>query len=389
MKNKKNKPGVIIIEGHVQGLANTRALGRSGTPVYVIDTGNCVAKYSKYCKNFFKCPDYHSDELAKFLINLARTENIQDWILLPSNDHAVYTISKNKKELQKYYKIMTEDFDIVKKIYDKSKLIQLAESIDIPVPQTITFDEVNPENIDLQFPILTRGKEGKTFYHATGKKAFKSTNLLELNEHLKFVEKKVGLGKSISQELIPYDGTNKTISFTAFCDKGEIQTYWMGAKLREHPIDFGTATLTVSVFIKDCLIHSEELLKELNYTGVCEVEFLRDPRDNKYKLIEINPRTWLWVGQAIASGINYPLLAYNYLNRIKNSYPLSYPENIKWYNPYTDIFFGIKAIFSGKLSIKEFFEQKKGKTVNALWDKLDPMPFFRYGILMFNMLRNR
>ena len=236
---------------------------------------------------------------------------------------------------------------------------------------------------------MTRGKEGKTFYHATGKKAFKSTNLLELNEHLKFVEKRVGLEKSISQELIPYDGTNKTISFTAFCDKGAIRTYWMGAKLREHPLDFGTATLTESIYIEDCLTQSKKILKELNFTGVCEVEYLKDSRDNKYKLIEINPRTWLWVGQAINCGINYPLYIYNFLNKITIDFPENYPTGIKWYNPYTDFVFSLQALLKKKLTIKEYVIQLKGKRLNALWDKSDPIPFFMYGVLMFQMLRNR
>ncbi len=92
--------------------------------------------------------------------------------------------------------------------------------------------------------------------------------------------------RTFTQELIPFDGTNKTISFTAFCIDGEIKTYWMGIKLREHPLEFGTATLTESVYVEECFFQSEILLKKLHYEGVCEVEFLKDPRDNKFKLIE-------------------------------------------------------------------------------------------------------
>ena len=51
--------GAIVIEGHVQGLAITRSLGENNINVIVIDKNNtCIAKYSKYCNAFFKCPDY-------------------------------------------------------------------------------------------------------------------------------------------------------------------------------------------------------------------------------------------------------------------------------------------------------------------------------------------
>ena len=49
------KTGAIIIEGHVQGLANTRSLGKAGIPVVVIDKASCVAASSKYCQSFFLC----------------------------------------------------------------------------------------------------------------------------------------------------------------------------------------------------------------------------------------------------------------------------------------------------------------------------------------------
>ncbi len=77
----KNRPGAIIIEGHVQGLANTRALGREGIPVFVIDKTNCIARYSKYCKKYFRCPDFTKYEFVDFLIQLAKRENLKDWVL--------------------------------------------------------------------------------------------------------------------------------------------------------------------------------------------------------------------------------------------------------------------------------------------------------------------
>ena len=43
------RPVDVVIEGYVQGLANTRALGEEGISVIVVDTNNCITKYSKYC----------------------------------------------------------------------------------------------------------------------------------------------------------------------------------------------------------------------------------------------------------------------------------------------------------------------------------------------------
>ena len=66
--------GAIIIEGHVQGLSNVRSLGEVGIPVYVIDTAHCLAQHSKYCRKYFRCPDYRTEEFINFLIQLGKKE---------------------------------------------------------------------------------------------------------------------------------------------------------------------------------------------------------------------------------------------------------------------------------------------------------------------------
>ena len=242
------KKGAIIIEGHVQGLSNTRSLGEAGIPVIVVDKTDCIARYSKYCRKFFRCPDFGTDEFATFLVDLAQKENIKDWVLIPSNDHAVYTISKHKQLLEKYYKVITPSLDIIENIYDKSKLLTIAQGCGVFIPQTKYFANVNDTVENLTFPVLTKGRFGLTFYKTLGKKAFLADDEDELRTQLKVIDAKYDINKTFSQELIPFDGTNKTISFTAFCVNGEIKTHWAGVKLREHPIQFGTATIAKRIY---------------------------------------------------------------------------------------------------------------------------------------------
>ena len=48
----------------------------------------------------------------------------------------------------------------------------------------------------------------------------------------------------------------------------------------------------------------------LGFHGISQVEFKRDPRDGRYKLMEINPRLWQWHGLAAACGVDLPRIAY-------------------------------------------------------------------------------
>jgi len=388
--NSYNKPGAIIIEGHVQGLSNTRSLGEAGIPVFVVDKTDCITRYSKYCRKFFLCPDFTLDKFADFLIDLAKKESIKDWVLIPSNDHAVFTISRHKKQLEVYYKIITPDLEIIKNIYDKSKLLKLAEQIHIPVPKTYYFNtafDILPQ--DLEFPVITKGRYGLSFYKAMRKKVFLAFNEKELRMQLNKISCKYNIPETFTQELIPSDKDNRIISFTAFCEKGEIKTYWMGIKLREHPIRFGTATFAESVYEQDCYKHSVPLIKILNYTGVCEIEFLKDPRDGKFKLIEINARTWLWVGLAKVCGINYAVYIYKFMNGEKLSFPGSYKLNIQWFNLFTDIIFSLIAILKGEINLLSYIRSYNKEGVEATWNRQDIKPFFIYLFLAAKFLKNR
>ncbi len=391
MPTKKNKPGAIIIEGHVQGLSNIRSLGEAGIPVFVVDKTDCIARYSKYCMKFFRCPDYMLDEFADFLIELAISQNIKDWILIPSNDHAVYTISKNKARLEEYFKVLTPVLDLLNKIYDKVKLIEIARQQNVPIPITQLFKSENEALKEgLKFPVVIKGRNGLSFYKAIGKKALVAYNENDLIKQLVFVRNKYQIDKTFTQELIPFNGSNKPISFTALCENGEVKAHWTGIKIREHPIQLGTATFTKSLYNTTCHQQSITLLKALNFTGVCEVEYLRDPHTGEYKLLEINPRTWLWVGLAKACGVDYAKMIYDYFNSEKMNYSQADKTTRYWINPFPDTVYAGLSMLKGQLNPLTYFASLlKGKKVNALFSNNDIKPGLMYFLKIFRFLKNR
>ena len=366
--------GAIIIEGHVQGLSNVRSIGELGAPVIVVDVHNCIARYSRYCKGFFKCPPYASDEFAEFLIDLSKKEELKNWLLIPSNDHAVHTISKHKIELEKHYKTLVPELQNLLKIYDKKTLIDIARQHSIPIPITQTIKSTD-EQINIEYPIITKGRNGLTFYKKTGKKVFISNNNEELREHLIEISNKLPLEHCFSQEIIPEDPKHKTISFTCFAIEGQIKAFWSGVKLREHPLRFGTATYAKSIDSTPFQNQSKTLIKAINYTGVCEIEYLYDYKSCEYKLIEINPRTWLWVSLAKACGFDYAKMMYSFVNELTYTYPTKYQNNVYWMNHVTDFPFSIKGLLKRKYSIPEILKSYFSRKNYAIFKSNDLLPF--------------
>jgi predicted ATP-grasp superfamily ATP-dependent carboligase len=52
------------------------------------------------------------------------------------------------------------------------------------------------------------------------------------------------------------------------------------------------------------------LLSALGFRGIAQTEFRLDPRDERFKLMEVNPRLWQWHGLARACGVDLPRIAY-------------------------------------------------------------------------------
>ncbi|QQS49733.1 MAG: hypothetical protein IPM71_08875 [Bacteroidota bacterium] len=386
---KRIKTGALVLEGHVQGLSNTRALGEAGIPVYVVDTNNCLARYSRHCKKFFLCPDFRSPDFIQFLVDLAQKENLAGWVLIPSNDHIVENLSNNLSIIQTYYKTVVPAPDQLTDIIDKGRLIEIARSCKVPVPETIFYSNVDQAGSRLRYPVLVKGRAGLSFYKNLRAKAIQAESLAELKAILPDIASRVPPENILIQELIPSHPAHKVISFTAFCIGGEIKAHWSGIKIREHPVKYGTGTFAKSVYNEQCHRQSIVLLKQLGYTGVCEVEYLFDERDQQYKLIEINPRTWLWVGLAKACGVNHTLMVYNYLQGIAMDYPKSYTLNLGWMNYFTDTVFALKALMKRQLRLKDYLRSMWMRKKNAVFSWSDPLPGLVFPFMVFYIAHKR
>ena len=383
---KNSMKGAIVVEGHVQGLSNTRSLGELGVPVYVLDVVRCLAQYSKYCTKYFQCPSFRSEEFIQFLIDLAENEHLDGWFIIASNDHIVENLSLHANELCKYYKMLVPTREQLYNIIDKAQLMQIASVCGTHIPNTCDLKTIE-QTKGFTYPLLIKGREGLSFYKATHQKAIQVDSEQELMTTIKQIA--LLTNDIMIQELIPFDQDHRVVSFTCFSIDGDIKAYWMGQKLREHPIKYGTATMSQSMISNDILEEAKPLVKVLNYTGVCEIEFMRDIRDGYYKLIEINPRTWLWVGLAKECGVDYAKMMYKYVNGIEQSYPSTYEVGVKWRNAVTDFVFGMQAILKGYVTLCEYCSSFKGKIVKAIWSWKDIKPGLLFPFMTLYIAKKR
>jgi len=362
------KTGVIVLGGHVQGLNIIRIYGQNGIPSILLDSNRFnLAKHSKYCTKFYK---YKEGAMLDMLLEFGKKEKYKGWLILPTNDLQVKIVSQNRDKLNQYFIVSSPKWSVVEKCYNKIKTYKIAQSISVPSP--LTFFPANEEellsNKEIKYPCIIKPAVMHTFYNKFKKKVFVCNNQKELIENYQLAIKVIDASEIMVQDIIPGDSTNEYSGYF-FYTEGKVFNYMAVRRKRQHPADFGNAaTFIESVEIDEIRLQSEKLLKAIEYNGVCEVEYKYDYRDKKYKLLEINPRTWK--SHAITQKAEVPFLMSLYekmvngRDLITTSYKESYTKHI--------LLDTIMIILNKKYRATRFYD--KTKTAYAVWNKKDIFP---------------
>jgi predicted ATP-grasp superfamily ATP-dependent carboligase len=114
----------------------------------------------------------------------------------------------------------------------------------------------------------------------------------------------------VVSELLPPGGEARGVS-VLMDRQGEVWATFVHERIREYPIDGGPSTLRVSVHDDVLVDRSVRLLRDMGWSGMAMVEFLRDPRDGEFKLLEVNPRFVGSLQLAVSAGVDFPALVHD------------------------------------------------------------------------------
>jgi len=374
---RTERVGAVILGGDFQALGVARSLGRQNIPVYLLDKGLCIGRFSRYIWKFAKCPDAKEESLLfQFLIDLARKEHLEGWLLYPNDDDTVRFLARNKEQLEKYYRVTTPPWEIVKFACEKRQTYEFAERCGIAVPKTFFPRNVAElEQLDMEFPVIIKPSVKEPFYSRTGRKAIRTDSIKELIDEFTRVREVIGDSEIMIQEFIPGGGEN-LYSVGSLFKNGELLAKIVARRLRQHPMDFGHATTYAeTVDIPEMEELATRILRAMGYYGLSEVEFMWDPRDKQYKLIEINPRPWGWHTLAIGAGVDLPYLLYRDMLGEEVGQNEIAPRPAKWIRLVTDTPTVMSALLKGRLRFGDYINSLKGKKQFAVFSFKDPLPF--------------
>ena len=381
--SRRSDVGAVVIGGDHPGLGIARSLGRRGIPVYLLDDQFCISQFSRYAARVVKVDNLLDERKAvDSVLEVGRRFNLRDWVLFPTRDEHVAAFSRHREELAQFFRVTTGEWESVEWAWDKKKTYELAEKLGIPVPKTFNVrsaDELS--NLYSRLPLAIKPAIKENFFYATGAKAWRANTVKELHQFYEKASAQIRPEEILIQEIIPGDGSEQ-FSYCAFFDQGKPYSTLTARRARQHPREFGRASSYVVTVDAPAIEElSERFLRSINFHGLVEIEFKRDPRDGKYKLLDVNARTWgfHWIGSAC--GVDFPYLAFADQLRLSTEQTRA-PAGVGWLRLLTDVPTAISDFAHGSLSLPGYLRSLRSARVDAVFSWQDPLPFFAEFLLL-------
>ncbi len=371
----------IVIGCGIGGLGVIRSLGIKGLRVIALYYDNTdFAQVSKYVHESAKIP--HPLKEEKEFVNLL-VSNSNKWngaLIIETFDEITVSISKNKHELSKYYKIATADWEVLRYFIDKSETYKLAERCGVCYPKTFlprTLYELSEIKHEINYPCILKPIFSHEFVMKFKYKNFIANNYKDLTSKFNIC---IDSGIDVMlQEIIPGPPFNLYNLMIYLDSRGDVTARFLRLKVRQNPPRFGVTRVGVSGDrVSELEYYTEKLLKGVNFRGLATAEFKKDPRDNQFKLLEINPRitgsNWL----ATYCGVNFPWIVYMDHVEGRQVEVNDYKKEVYWINIYQDIVNTVFRRREERLSLKDFLKPyfAKNKTF-AVLSADDIMPFLK------------
>ncbi len=366
----------FVISGQQPSLGVVRSLGKMKIPVILLYYYNYdFAQYSRYITKsvFISHPENFEKEFIEQLLKIV--EEFGSGVLFPVSDEAVVVVSKNKKSLDKYFKVACTNWEVTQKFIEKKYTYALANENLIPAPKTIiplNIADVENYSKQIQFPCLVKPSQSHLFFDHFQTKMMPVENRGEL---ISVYKQTADAGLEVMlQEIIPGDDSNVVNYNAYFCDGKPLQEF-TAQQIRKAPPWWGSPRVVLSKDIPEVIEPGRKILKAMGFNGYACVEFKKDQRNGIYKLIEVNGRHNLSTLLAVRCGINFPYLHYKHILDSEEPLPGSFKKNIYWIDFSRDIICNLKFLTKEQYSLMQYLRPYFRPHVFAIFDLKDFKPF--------------
>jgi D-aspartate ligase len=294
-------------------------------------------------------------------------------VLFPTHDEAIATIGPREAEVDALFARPWSPWNTMQRIIDKGHQHAAARAIGFPVPATVEPDDdadIVAAAAELRFPMILKPRYAPEFRRRFRVQVLEAHDAEELRRQWELAAPY----RPQLSEVIP-GGDDRIWTLGSYRDaEGRALASFTGRKLRQWPPRFGTARSAEARWDAGLATRGHALLDALGFHGISQVEVKRDPRDGRDHLIEVNPRSWLWIGLATRSGVNLPAAAWLDAVGRPRTWPAGHRDGWRWFLAGKHLAGSAREIRRGEWSAGAFAASMRPPVVEGVIDVRDPRP---------------
>lgn len=368
-------PGALVIGADYKSLGVVRSLGRHGIGVWVLQDEHSLATWSRYCARSLPWPVATEAEQVDYLLELGRVHGLDGWTLFPGDEESAALLARNRDALgERYRHTILVPWEKLRWAYDKRLTYRLADQLGIAHPAThYPSDRADVLGYAGPYPAILKPAIRREMNRFTAAKAWPALDAQTLAARYEEAASLIDPSLVMIQEVIPGGGESQ-FSFAALCRDGEPVASIAARRTRQWPMDFGRAsTFVESIEAPDVEQQARMFLAALRFDGIVEIEFKRDARDGRLKLLDVNPRVWGWHTLGRRAGVDFPYLLWQMVSGTPIP-TMRARAGVRWIRALTDVPTSARAIRDGRLTPLAYLDSLRGPIEFAVLAIDDPLP---------------
>ncbi len=303
----------VVFGGYKTALGVLRSLGRRGVTCWLVAEAPDFSARSRWARRF---PEGRILSPSPSRIDEVVGElPLDEAVLIPCSDHWTRALAGVAAPEGKRFLTSLPTAEVNDVLADKKTLSALLTRLDIAQPATRFIASLD----DLDAAMSEGGErdwflkpcDSQAFRLRFGCKAFRVATVEEARRLWTEIDA-AGL-EVLLQDYVP-GGADCHVFVDGFVDRnGAIRALFARRRKRMYPVDFGDSSYMRSIPLEEAAEATaaiRTLFADTPYRGIFSVEYKQDPRDGRFRLIEVNTRPWAMNEFALNSGVDTVWMSY-------------------------------------------------------------------------------
>ena len=364
-------PPVYLLGGLESALSVTRSLSRRGVEVHASGSPVSPVRFSRHRSSFHIADGDLDSVWSGWLSAMPR-----GGLVFPCEDEALEFVARHRRLLEEAgLRVLYADDAAVLAMLDKDRTYAIARDAGVAAPETVRVQL--PDDLDaamgrIGFPCALKPTHIHEFSRHFRSKAMVVNDERELRQA--FEQTRSAGVDMILTEIIPGEEHRYCSYFTWIDENGEFLFDFTKRKLRQYPVGFGGGTYHLTEWADDVAETGRQFLRAAGVRGLGNVEFKRDPRDDRLKLIECNARFTAGNEIVLRAGVDIGWIAYARMtDRPIGEIPRGRDGVHMWY-PLRDTLACLELRRRGQMTGREWARSLAARQTFPIWSVTDPAP---------------